>query len=224
MISLNTGAYTAILGEGMMVGIKVGPDATWHGNVIYNVRNSSIRVAYIEKFMKGVALPGCPVLIKYSNDNFFYYYSGRITDMHLEAPGFITISIDNAEEILNNRLFPRYDVRLEAMLKSVWDDEVHTCTVTDLSYGGAAFVCSHSFDYNEQVEMSLRLPGNNILKVTGRIVRRKSSLIADIDHAMQFIECDAVNNKLLSEYFSQLEREVSNIYFNYISVNREKDC
>ena len=222
MFVLNTEAFTAVLKEGMMIGIKLGADAPWHGNIIYNVGSAAVRVAYIEKFMKGIASPGCPVLIKYSNDNFFYYYSGRITNVSSNPAGFVIIEVETAEEIINNRLFPRYDVRLEAALKPIWDDEVYTCIVTDLSYSGAAFVCEHSFEYNEQIEMSLRLPNNSAVKITGKVVRRKVSKIATIDHAVQFIECDTDNTRLLSEYFSQLEKEVSDIYFNYISQNKGK--
>jgi hypothetical protein len=219
---LKTEAFTAILREGMMIGIKLGADMPWHGNIIYNIDSTTIRVAYIEKFMKGVARPECPVLIKYSNDNFFYYYSGRVINVSDSTVGFVTIRVETAEEIINNRLFPRYDVRLEAALKPVWDDEVYHCTVTDLSYSGAAFVCDHSFGFNEQIEMSLKLSNNTSVKITGKVVRRKASKIAAIDHAVQFIECDTDNNRLLTEYFSQLEKEVSDIYFNYVSQNKEK--
>jgi hypothetical protein len=219
---LKTEAYIAVLKEGMMIGIKLGADTPWHGNIIYNIGSTTIRVAYIEKFMKGIAEPGCQILIKYSNDNFFYYYRGRIIYVSNGPAGFITIEVETAEEIINNRLFPRYDVRLEAALKPVWDNEVYYCTVTDLSYSGAAFVCAHSFDFNEQIEMSLKLSNNTTVKITGKVLRRKVSKIATIDHAVQFIECDTVNNRLLSEYFSQLEKEVSDIYFNYILENKEK--
>ncbi len=219
---LKTEAFTAVLKEGMMIGIKLGTDTPWHGNIIYSIDSTTIRVAYIEKFMKGIVKPECPVLVKYSNDNFFYYYSGRILDVSKSSVGFVTIRVETAEEIINNRLFPRYDVRLEAALKPVWDDEVYLCTVTDLSYSGAAFVCEHSFEYNEQIEMSLKLPNNTTVKLTGKVVRRKVSTIAEIDHAVQFIECNSDNNKLLSEYFSQIEKEVSDIYFNYISQNQKK--
>lgn len=219
---MKTEAFTAVLKEGMMIGIKLDADTPWHGNIIYSIENTTIRVAYIEKFMKGVARPECPVLIKYSNDNFFYYYSGKVVNVSSSPLGFVTISVETAEEIINNRLFPRYDVRLEASLKPIWDDEVYNCTVTDLSYSGAAFVCSHSFEYNEQIEMSLKLPNNTAVKITGKVVRQKVSKIATIDHAVQFIECDSVNNNLLSEYFSQIEKEVSDIYFNYISQAKEK--
>jgi hypothetical protein len=219
---LKTEAFTAVLKEGMMIGIKLGAKTPWHGNIIYNIDSTTIRVAYIEKFMKGIAEPGCPVLIKYSNDNFFYYYSGKVINVSGNPAGFITIKVETAEEIINNRLFPRYDVRLEAALKPVWDEEVYYCTVTDLSYSGAAFVCTHSFEFNEQIEMSLKLANNTTVKITGKVVRRKVSKIAAIDHAVQFIECDTVNNRLLSEYFAQLEKEISDIYFNYISENEEK--
>lgn len=221
MILLNASAAAAILNEGMMVGVKLGSSVPWHGNIIYEVNDITIRIAYIEKFMKGLALPGCPVWVKYSNDYFIYYFSGTIKNISTEPPEYVSIKIDTAEEIINNRLFPRYDVRLKASLKPVWDDEVYYCTVTDLSYSGAAFICAHKFDSNEQLEMSLYLSGSVTAKVTGKIIRKgvQNTLV---DHAVQFIECDNVSNRLLSEYFSQLEDEASEIYRHYIAEIKGK--
>lgn len=216
MILLNASAVSAILNEGMMVGVRLGSNAPWHGNIIYGVNGSTIRIAYIDKFMRGIAVIGCPVWVKYSNDYFVYYFSGAVKDISTEPPEYVSVKIDSADEIINNRLFPRYDVKLKALLKPVWDDEVYHCTVTDLSYGGAAFICTHKFDSNEQLEMTIYLPDSVTAKVTGKVVRRKNSQ-GTIDHAVQFIESDNVNNKLLSEYFSQLEEEASRIYHHYVT-------
>lgn len=219
---LNASAITVILNEGMMVGVRLGSNAPWHGNIVYGVNGSTIRVAYIDKFMKGFAAPGCHAGIKYSNDNFIYYFSGIVKSVNTAHPEYVSIEINTAEEIINNRLFPRYDVRLMATLKPVWDDEVYSCTVTDLSYGGAAFVCTQKFDINEQLEMSLHLPGGVTIKVTGKVVRRKSNQSAASDHSIQFIDCDNMSNKLLSEYFVQLEDEASEIYLYYVSEIKGK--
>jgi len=216
VIPLNASSVKAILNEGMMVGVSLGSNAPWHGNVIYRLNGSTIQIAYIDKFMRGIAVIGCPVSVKYSNDYFIYYFCGLVNDISKEPLEYVSIKIDSAEEIINNRLFPRYDVKLVALIKPLWDDEVYSCTVTDLSYGGAAFICEHRFDGNEQLEMTLFLPSSVTVKLTGKVVRRKCSHSTIIDHAIQFIECDTTNNKLLSEYFSQLDEEVSNIYDNYI--------
>jgi hypothetical protein len=213
---LNASAVNAILNEGMMIGVRLGSSISWHGNIVYGLEGSTIRVAYIDKFMKDVSTPGCNASIKYSNDYFVYYFSGIVKGISKEHPEYVTIKITSAEEIINNRLFPRYDVILKAKLKPVWDDEIYNCTITDLSYGGAAFVCTHKFDSNEQIEMSLLLPSGVIAKVIGKVVRKKSTQSADTDHSVQFIECDNLNNKLLSEYFTHLEEEVSDIYRHYV--------
>lgn len=214
---MNASAVTAVLYEGMMIGVRLGSSVPWHGNIVYGVTGNTLRIAYINKFMKDISAPGCNAWIKYSNDYFIYYFSGKVESISKTNPEYITIKIDSAEEIINNRLFPRYDVSLKAALKPAWDDEIYHCVVTDLSYGGAAFSCEHNFDINEQLEMSLHLPGDTIAKVTGKVIRRKSTQGTSSDHSVQFIECDNVNNKLLSDYFSQLEDEASEIYQHYVA-------
>lgn len=206
----------------MMVGVRVGSAAPWHGNIIYEVSGNSIRIAYMDKFMKGVAEPGCLASLKFSNDYFIYYFSGTVKSISSDIPQSVCLRLDSMEEMINNRLFPRYDVKLKAELKPVWDDEVYECTVTDISYGGAAFVCEHKFDSNEHIEMALQLSGNVIVKITGKVIRRRSSGSSITDHAAQFIECDNTSNKLLSEYFSRLEEEVSEIYQRYITEYKNK--
>ena len=214
---MNTSAVTAILNEGMMVGARLGSSAPWHGNIIYEVAGSAVRIAYIDKFMNEFVEPGCPAWIKYSNDYFIYYFSGIVKSISTDYPEYVTVKINTAEEIINSRLFPRYDVRLKASLKPAWDDEIYQCTVTDISYGGAAFICTHKFDSNEQLEMLLYLPDNVTAKITGKMVRRKGSQSTLADSSIQFIECDNSSNKLLSVYFSKLEEEASKIYDHYIT-------
>lgn len=221
---MNASVVSNILNEGMMIGTRVGSNSQWHGNVIYEVTGSSIRIAYMDKFMKDMVDSKCPVWVKYSNDYFIYYFYGTVSGIKTDLPRSILVKLDSAEEIINNRLFPRYDVRLKASLKAVWDDEVYEGTVTDLSYGGASFVCGHKFDSNENIDMSLYLPNNVTVKLTGRIIRHRSRDSNVVGHAAQFIECDNMCNKQLSEYFSQLEDEVSEIYQQYLKVSKQNPC
>ncbi len=216
MISLNASVVPAVLKEGMMIGVRIGRDSPWHGSIVYEVTGSTIRIAYIEKFMKSLAVSGSPVWVKYSNDFFIYYFHGKVKSISTESPEYVLVKLETAEEMINNRLFPRYDVRLEASLKPVWDSENYKAVITDLSYGGAAFICEHKFDSNENIEMTIMLPNAEPTKVTGRVIRRRSRGSNEIDHAAQFIECDNISNQQLSEYFEKLESEVSEIYRRYV--------
>lgn len=222
VVPLNPSVVSSVLNEGVMVGVRVGIESNWHGNIIYSVSGCTIRIAYIDKFMRGLAEPGSSVWVKYSNDYFIYYFNGTVKSVHPDTPESISVKLDSAEEMINNRLFPRYDVRLHASLKPIWDDEEYNCVVTDLSYGGAAFVCEHKFDSNEHIEMALHLPSGIITKVTGKVIRRRTTKSNAVDHAAQFIECDNMSNRQLSEYFSQLEDEVSEIYQHYVADVRDK--
>lgn len=222
MISLNASAVATILSEGMMIGASLGANAPWHGNVVYGLSGTIIRIAYIDKFMRGIAVIGCPVSVKYSNDNFVYYFRGAVKDIVNGPLEYVSVKIDSAEEMINNRLYPRYDVTLEALVRPLWDDEVYPCTVTDLSYGGAAFLCDHQFDGNDYLEMRLTLPNHATAKLTGKVIRRRYAHTIIIDHAVQFIECDNTNNKLFMDYFTQLDEEVNNIYNNYVTKARKK--
>jgi hypothetical protein len=221
LIYLNASYVPAILKEGMMVGVRIGPDSQWHGNIIYGVTGSVIRIAYMDKFVKQYAQPECPVWNKYSNDYFIYYFYGKVKKISSDSPLYILVKLENAEEMINNRLYPRYDVRIEATLRPVWDDEAYKCTITDLSYGGAAFECEHRFDSKENIEMMIHLPGCEPAKVTGKVIRRRSSGGIIADHAAQFIECDNISNRQLSDYFEKLENEVSKIYNQYMENTDE---
>lgn len=221
MIDLDASYVPAVLREGMMVGVRIGPDSQWHGNIIYGVTDSIVRIAYIDKFMDRHAEPGCPVWIKYSDDYFIYYFCGRVAEIGSGSFRYITVELENGEEMINSRLYPRYDVRLEATLRPVWDDETYKCVITDLSYGGAAFECEHKFDGNENIEMTIYLPGSEPAKVTGKVIRRRSSGSIFADHAAQFIECDSTCSTQLSNYFRKLEMEASEIYSQYMEQSDE---
>lgn len=219
---LNASAVPAILSEGMMIGVSLGKNAPWHGNVIYGISGTTIKIAYIDKFMRGIAVIGCPVSVKYSNDNFVYYFSGIVKDICNFPLEYVSVKIDSAEEMINNRLYPRYDVKLEALVRPLWDDVVYPCTVTDLSYGGAAFLCDHQFDSNDYLEMTLTLPNNATAKLTGKVIRRRYAHTNIINHALQFIECDNTNNKLFTDLFVQLDKEAESIYDRYMKDVGEK--
>lgn len=204
----------------MMVGVRIGPDSQWHGNIVYGVEDDTVRIAHIERFTEQDTVSGCPVWIKYSNDYFIYYFYGKVLNMGQGPFRYITVRLETAEEMINNRLYPRYDVRLKAAIRPVWDDRTYECIITDLSYGGAAFECEHKFDGNENLEMTIYLPGSEPAKVTGKVIRRRSS--GDVaDHAAQFIECDNISNEQLSKYFKKLDMEASEIYNRYMMYPSE---
>lgn len=221
---MNASVVSNILSAGMMVGIRMGSNTHWYGNVIYEVTDSSIRTAYIKKSMADNVYENIPACVKYSNDYFIYYFYGKVTEVNRDFPGSILIKLENVEEIINNRLFPRYDVKLKALLKSTWDNEIFEGTVTDLSYGGALFVCNHRFDVNENIEMSLFLPNKAVVKLTGKVVRHRIGDNNLFSQAAQFIEYDNTNNQQLTEYIIQLEDEASKIYRQYLEQYNQENC
>jgi len=221
---LNASVVSSILSAGMMVGIRMGSNTHWYGNVVYEVTGSSIRIAYIRKYMTNNVYENTPVWIKYSNDYFIYYFYGKVTEVNRDFPGSILIKLESVEETINNRLFPRYDVKLKALLKSVWDNEIHEGTVTDLSYGGALFVCNHRFDINENIEMSLYLPAKTVVKLTGKVVRYRIDENNLYSQAAQFVEYDNTNNRQLTEYIIRLEDEASEIYRRYMEQYNQEKC
>ncbi len=216
---MNASYVPAVLKEGMMVGARIGPDSQWHGNIIYGVSDNVVRIAYIDKYMDRYTGPDCPVWIKYSNDHFIYYFYGKVKKIDSGSSRYITVKLESAEEMINNRLYPRYDVRLEATLRPVWDDETYKCIITDLSYGGAAFECEHKFEGNDNIEITIHLPESEPARLTGKVIRRRSSGGVFADHAAQFLECDNISNTQLSNYFKKLDMEASEIYNRYMELS-----
>ncbi|MGE5614892.1 MAG: PilZ domain-containing protein [Bacillota bacterium] len=218
---MNASVVPTILSEGMMIGVRIGQDAPWHGNIIYEVIDNQVKIAYIDKSVKKPVIPGTPVWVKYSNDYFIYYFCGEVKSVSMKPPESITLVMNSVVEFINNRLYPRYDVMLKAFIRPVWDDTSYECLVTDISYGGAAFICNKKFDANENIEMSLYLPNGTVLKITGKVIRRRYSWDDMVGHAVQFIECDNESNKHLSEYFARLEDEIAEIYHRYKAESGE---
>ena len=218
---VNASVVPSILSEGMMIGVRIGHDAPWHGNIIYEVVENRVKIAFIDKSAKNAAKPGTPVWIKYSNDYFMYYFCGEVKSISMEFPESITLAINSVVEFINNRMYPRYDVRLKAFIKPAWDDTLYECLVTDISYGGAAFICKKKFDANEHIEMSLYLPSGAVSNLSGKIIRRKYSWDKTVNHAAQFIECDSTSSKYLSDYFARLEDEIAEVYHRYKAKSKK---
>lgn len=212
---MNAEAVSAILKEGMPVSIKLGTDIAWYRNIVYKSVRDSVYVALIGQYCDRAVAPGTNISIKYVNEYFIYLFEGTVYSVNTGSPGYITMHVTNAEEIINTRLSPRYDVHAAADLKPDWDDETYPSTVIDISFGGAAFICKHGFDYNEELALDIRLPIRTMVHVKGKIVR-KSIKSGMIDYSVQFTEIDENNCSLLSKYFSLLEAEISAMHEQFI--------
>jgi hypothetical protein len=216
VLFLNVESVSAILKEGMAVSTKLGSGMTWCRNIVYKSERNCVCLALIEQYLENIIIPGSTISIKYVDEYFIYLFEGTIINISASYPPYLTVRITNAEEIINSRLSPRYDVYMAADLKPGWDDTSYFAVITDISFGGLAFICNLKLDYNEELEITAYLPKGLKINTKGKIIRKtiKNNVI---DYSMQFIEINESNCNLLSKYFSSLESEISLLYKQYLS-------
>jgi hypothetical protein len=218
---LNYEAASAILTEGTAISTKCGSNMAWHRNIVYKSEGNLVYLALIEQYIENIISLGATISLKFFDEYFIYLFEGVVSAINAEHPGYIIVRITNAEEILNSRLSPRYDVNLAASLKPSWDDTVYFSVISDISFGGIAFMCDHKFDYNEELDISIYLTPTEVLSAKGKVVRKivKSSVI---DYSMQFIEIDEYNCTILSRYFSSIEEEISAMHQQFLTSVKGK--
>lgn len=205
---MNTAVVSSILKEGTVVSTKLDSDNSWYPNIIYKSECNSVCVALIGKHLESMIYAGANLSLKYSNEYFIYFFEGRILQINTAYPAFILVQINKAEEIVNTRLYTRYDTNLAAGIKPVWDDVRHFSIVTNISLGGMAFLSTYKFDNGEECEACISLPGQKDIGVRGKIVR--SSIKARMnDFSFQFTGIDSPDKVHLSHYLSTLEDEMT---------------
>lgn len=218
---MNSEAAAAILKEGSHVSTKLGNGLAWFRNIVFRSDGKYIHLALIDRYLENVIVVGNHMTIKFFNEFFVYLFEGVIHTIQAGNPGYIIVQIDDAEEIINTRMSPRYDAYLSANLRAPWDNSYHFSVITDLSYGGMAFMCTHRFDYGEEIEVTAFLPFNQIFQTTGKVIRRtmRNNII---DYSMQFVLIDESNCNLLSKYFTRLDAENASMYELYLMYSNKQ--
>lgn len=218
---MNAESVSAILKEGSHVATRLGTGMAWFRNIVYRSEGNFIHLALIDRYLENLIVPGIQISVKYFNEFFVYLFDGVIHSIHAGSPGYVIVQINDAQEIINTRMSPRYDTYLQANLKASWDNTYYFSIITDLSYGGFAFICTHRFDYGEEIEATAYLPYNQVFQTTGKVIRR--SLKNDIiDYSMQFIVIDEHNCSLLSKYFKRLDAENAAMYELYLMYSNKQ--
>lgn len=218
---MNAEAVSAILKEGSPISTRIGAHPAWYRNIVYKSEGSLVHLSLVDRYLENVILPGSNISIKFFNEFFVYMFNGIIHNIYAGCPGCIIVQIIECEEIINTRLSPRYDTYLPANLKPDWDSMFHFSIITDMSYGGMAFLCTHRFDYNEEVLVNAYLPMNQIFQSRGKVIRRNIRNNT-IDYSMQFSEIDEENCSLLSKYFARLDAENASLYQQYLLLSSKQ--
>ncbi len=212
---MNVEAVSAILKEGSPVSTRIGAGPAWYRNIIYKSEGNFVYLSLIDRYLENIVIAGTHISIRFFNEFFVYLFSGIVHTIYGGHSGYVTVQITDAEEIINTRLSPRYDTYLPANLKPEWDNLSYFSIITDISYGGMAFMCTHRFDYSEDVDATVYLPLHHIFQAKGKVIRRniKSGII---DYSLHFIEIDEENCGLISRYFSRLDAENAALYQQYL--------
>ncbi|MCX7749566.1 MAG: PilZ domain-containing protein [Clostridia bacterium] len=196
----------AILKEGATIGTRIIPDGIWHQNIVYKIENHTVYTSLLESYLENIIMVGSPIIIKLPLEYFEYLYEGTVTEIQPNYPGYVAITIKKAEELVNTRAFPRYDVCLGTDIKSPLNDNIIFSVVSNISLSGMAFVSKETYDYGDVLEIAVYLPNRSIAYAKGKIIRRNLQDTFN-SYSMQFVYMDDKNSNLISKYMSTLEKK-----------------
>lgn len=197
-------SVSSILKEGTIVAARLENSVTWYQNIIYKVNNDVVDIALLDGYIKGLLMPGMSMVLKLTNEYFEYLFDGTILDVSLESPSFVTLHINKAEELINSREFPRFDIYLPSYVKSSWSKAYHFAILTNLSLTGMAFRSKARFDNCEECDVTIYLPENIPVDVKGKVIRKYEKHSVS-DYSMHFTEMDEESSNLIYSYFMSLE-------------------
>lgn len=196
---MNAVSVSAILHTGSVISTKIGANNIWYRNIVYKCEDNMVSIALIDNYMENLIMPGTKMVLKQTNECFEYIFEGVVSNIQMEVPTQIWVHVNKAEEIINTRVFPRYDTYLASDIKPVCDEKKYFSIVTNISLGGIAFASSHIFDYGEECDVSIFMSREKTVLCRGKVIRRNNK--GDyIDYSMQFVDMDEINNNLVSDY------------------------
>jgi hypothetical protein len=208
MVILNVQAASIILRQGTVVSTKLGSSAAWYRNIICRGAENAIWLELTVPYLENAIAPGMSISLKYFNEYFLYLFEGVVTNICVGCPSFVEVSLSTAEELVNTRSYPRYDTYLPCTAVSIWSEDTCFCILTNISFGGMAFTCPQRFDFGEDLQIMIYIPGYQPVNVRGKVLNRYGQP-GEYEYSLQFTEVDNDNRQILSRHFAQLEEEIA---------------
>ena len=200
---LNAASASSFLKEGTIINTRIGSNSVWYQNIVFKSDGNIVCIRLLDSYLGNMIMPGTGFAIKQTNEYFEYLFEGVVTGIKADFPAYVTIYVNKADEIINTRVFPRYDTYLASNIRPYWDESPYFSIVTNISLGGVAFVSRHQFDYGEECDVSIYLPGSRMILCKGKVIRR--NIKSDYtDYSMQFTEMNEDNSNYLSDYLESL--------------------
>ncbi|MCX7710186.1 MAG: PilZ domain-containing protein [Clostridia bacterium] len=196
---MNAASVSSLLHEGSVISTRIGQNSIWYRNVVYSTQDNMIQLGLTVDYLENLIMPGSKIILKHTCEYFEYIFEGIVSNIQTAMPANITVHINKAEEIINTRIFPRYDTYFASDMKPVWDDKTYFSIITNISLGGVAFASKHVYDYGEECDVCIYMPNSPKICCRGKVIR-KSDKGEYIDYSMQFVDMDEENSNRVSEY------------------------
>lgn len=205
---MNSNAAASILEEGAVVRTKPGGSNTWYRDIVYGCSENIVYTALMPFHLESLVMPESGILLKYSNEFYEYLFEGKVRNICPDFPGYITIQLENIEELINTRNYHRVETYIAAVAKSSWDEEQKYGVVTNICQGGAAFTSNSDLDYGEEIEIGICLSDYSKTASRGKIVR-KIQKGSNFDYSIQFTDISEEDIGRICDYMASLEEERS---------------
>ena len=217
---MNAASVSTILKEGTIIYTRLGsnPNGAWYQNIVCKSESSTVCIPLIDTYLQSLIMIGTSISLKFGNEYFEYLFEGVVSNIKVDYLGLITVNVNKAEERINTRAYPRYDIYLASTISPLWSETPYFCIVTNLSFIGIAFASKYQFDSGEECDSSIYLPNHKIIRSKGKIVR-KSVFNNIIEYGIHFTELTEENSCLLSDYLTELDEDkvrLQNLVLEYV--------
>lgn len=211
---MKSNSVLSVLKEGSIISTRFGTRNTWYPNTVCRIKNNHVYIPLIQSYLQNIIMPGSDLIIKYTCDHFEYIFEGVVCEIVADYPSYVVLKINKSEEIMNSRYFQRYDTYLASSVRPNGGTDFIFSIIINISLTGIAFISKHEFDYSEDNEVGILIPGRQKIYGKGKIIR-KSAKEHYFEYSMQFTDMDDLNNNILSDYLTQLETDVLNLLEDY---------
>ncbi|MCX8130144.1 MAG: PilZ domain-containing protein [Clostridia bacterium] len=173
--------------------------------VVQKTEGNNVFFRIPDTFLKYNIFKGDQITIQTLQDNYEYVIQGMISDIELQYPRQVQVSIDKVDRYKNKRKSKRYLTNLQANISSADISRNLYAIVKNISDSGVSAVIREQLDTDSIVVMSICIPDNGLLEFKAKIIRntRKANYY---EYGMEIIKIDEGNKSLLSKLIASLNK------------------
>lgn len=194
-----------IFEQGSIVSTRHGRQHNWIFNFILSsdLKKNIIEIELKQEYINDMLAKEETILIKTEKDNYYYIARGVVKDILIEQKRII-VKINSLQKFENKREEPRYDVRLNCIVKGIDFDDIGFSVIVDISKSGIGMVSRQNIALESKIFIDILLEEGKVLKLKGNPIRKRACGY-NIEYGVKIEPIDEENKEKLLEFLKELE-------------------